>query len=171
MKDNLKKLAFSAMFLALCIVLPFITGGIEKIGNAISPMHIPVLICGLVCGWQYGATVGFVAPILRSLIFGMPVMYPAAVAMAFELAVYGLVCGIMQKLLPKKNWCIYPSLIVSMLVGRLVWGLVRFAMSGIDGSVFSLTMFLEGAFITALPAIICHILIVPPIAMLLKKIK
>lgn len=171
MKKNLKNLVFSAMFLALCMVLPLITGGIEQIGNAISPMHIPVLICGFVCGWQYGAVVGFVAPLLRSALFGMPVMYPVAAAMAFELTAYGLACGIMYKLMPKKNWCLYPSLIVSMLLGRLVWGAARYVMAGIDGSAFSFAMFLEGAFVTALPAIICHIAVVPPIVMLLKKIK
>ena len=59
MKKTVKNLTLSAMFLALCMILPFITGGVPRIGNAISPMHIPVLICGFVCGWQYGAAVGF----------------------------------------------------------------------------------------------------------------
>lgn len=88
--QNTKKLAYAALFLALCLVLPMLTGQIPQIGSMLLPMHIPVLLCGLVCGWQYGAAVGFVAPLLRSALFGMPPVYPVAIAMAFELLTYGL---------------------------------------------------------------------------------
>lgn len=171
MKKTVKNLTLSAMFLALCIILPFITGGVPQIGNAISPMHIPVLICGFVCGWQYGAVVGFIAPLMRSLMFLMPPMYPKAVSMAFELAAYGLLCGLLYKAFPKKNVYIYPALIISMLGGRAVWGIASFIMAGIGGSEFSMAMFVAGAFTQAVPAIICHILLVPPVVMAFKKTK
>lgn len=171
MKKTVKNLTLSAMFLALCMILPFITGGVPQIGNAISPMHIPVLICGFVCGWQYGAAVGFIAPLMRSLLFSMPPMYPKAVSMAFELAAYGLLCGLLYKAFPKKNVYIYPALIISMLGGRAVWGIARYIMAGLDGSEFSMAMFVAGAFTQAVPAIICHILLVPPVVMAFKKTK
>lgn len=171
MKKTVKNLTLSAMFLALCMILPFITGGVPQIGNAISPMHIPVLICGFVCGWQYGAAVGFIAPLMRSLLFSMPPMYPIAVSMAFELAAYGLLCGLLYKAFPKKNVYIYPALIISMLGGRAVWGIARYIMAGLSGSEFSMAMFVAGAFTQAVPAIICHILLVPPVVMAFKKTK
>lgn len=171
MKKTVKNLTLSAMFLALCMILPFITGGVPQIGNAISPMHIPVLICGFVCGWQYGAAVGFIAPLMRSLLFSMPPMYPKAVSMAFELAAYGLLCGLLYKAFPKKNVYIYPALIISMLGGRAVWGIARYIMAGLSGSEFSMAMFVAGAFTQAVPAIICHILLVPPVVMAFKKTK
>ena len=171
MKKTVKNLTLSAMFLALCMILPFITGGVPRIGNAISPMHIPVLICGFVCGWQYGAAVGFIAPLMRSLLFSMPTMYPIAVSMAFELAAYGLLCGLLYKAFPKKNVYIYPALIISMLGGRAVWGIARFIMARLGGSEFSMAMFVAGAFTQAVPAIICHILLVPPVVMTFKKTK
>ena len=171
MKKTVKNLTLSAMFLALCMILPFITGGVPRIGNAISPMHIPVLICGFVCGWQYGAAVGFIAPLMRSLLFSMPTMYPIAVSMAFELAAYGLLCGLLYKAFPKKNVYIYPALIISMLGGRAVWGIARFIMAGLGGSEFGMAMFVAGAFTQAVPAIICHILLVPPVVMAFKKTK
>lgn len=171
MKKTVKNLTLSAMFLALCIILPFITGGVPQIGNAISPMHIPVLICGFVCGWQYGAAVGFIAPLMRSLLFSMPPMYPIAVSMAFELAAYGILCGLLYKAFPKKNVYIYPALIISMLGGRAVWGIARYIMAGLSGSEFSMAMFVAGAFTQAVPAIICHILLVPPVVMAFKKTK
>lgn len=171
MKKTVKNLTLSAMFLALCMILPFITGGVPQIGNAISPMHIPVLICGFVCGWQYGAAVGFIAPLMRSLFFIMPPMYPVAVSMAFELAAYGLLCGLLYKAFPKKNVYLYPALIISMLGGRAVWGIARYIMAGLSGSEFSMAMFVAGAFTQAVPAIICHILLVPPVVMAFKKTK
>lgn len=169
MNKTVKNTVFSAMFLSLCIVLPFITFGNSQIGNAIAPMHIPVLICGFICGWQYGAIIGFLAPLMRNLIFQMPVMYPTAASMAFELAAYGLLCGLLYKLFPKKNIYIYPSLIISMLGGRAVWGIVRYIMAGLGGSEFNISMFIAGAFTNAIPAIICHIIIVPLAVIALKK--
>ena len=90
---SLKNLVLSAMFLAIGLVLPFFIGQIPAIGKMLLPMHIPVLLCGLICGWQWGLGVGFVLPLLRSVLFGFPAMYPNAIGMAFELSVYGLVIG------------------------------------------------------------------------------
>lgn len=169
MNKTVKNAAFSAMFLALCIVLPTITAGNTQIGNMISPMHIPVLICGFVCGWQYAALVGAIAPILRSVIVGMPPMYPIALGMMLELAAYGLFSGLLYKIFPKKNAYIYPALIISMLAGRCVWGVARLIMSGVSGTEFTFAMFMAGAFTNALPAIIIHILLIPPVVMALNK--
>ena len=44
MNRTLKKLVFAALCLALCMVLPLLTGQIPQIGKALSPMHIPVPI-------------------------------------------------------------------------------------------------------------------------------
>lgn len=171
MKRIVKNTVFSAMFLALCMVLPLLTFGSTQIGNMISPMHIPVLICGFVCGWQYGAIVGFTAPLLRYMIFHMPPVYPIGVAMAFELAAYGILCGVLYKVLPKKNSYIYLSLILSMLGGRLIWGAARYIMAGLSGSEFGMSLFISGAFVEAVPAIICHIIIVPLVVMAFKRSK
>ena len=72
----LKNMALAALFLAIGLVLPFFTGQIPAVGKMLLPMHIPVLLCGLICGWQWGLGVGFVLPVLRSVLFSMPVMYP-----------------------------------------------------------------------------------------------
>ena len=101
------RLVLSALFLALCLLLPFLTGQIAEIGNMLCPMHIPVLLCGFFCGPYYALLVGFIAPILRFMLFSMPAIYPNGLAMAFELATYGLACGMLYKLLPKKKYSIY----------------------------------------------------------------
>lgn len=45
-KKGTVRLVLAAMFLALALVLPFITGQLPQIGNALCPMHFPVLLCG-----------------------------------------------------------------------------------------------------------------------------
>ena len=171
MKIDTKRLVLAALFLALCLVLPFLTGQIPQIGSALSPMHIPVLLCGFVCGWPYGPTVGLIAPFLRSLLFGMPPLFPTGVSMAFELAAYGALTGLFYQLFPKKPPYIYVSLVLSMLAGRVVWGLVRFLIAGLQNTSFTFPMFLAGAFTNAVPGIILHLLLVPVIVLALQKAK
>ncbi len=170
-QNYLINLALAAMFLALAFVMPFLTGQIQQIGSMLCPMHIPVILCGFVCGGPWGLVVGFVAPLLRSLTLGMPPMYPIAFAMAFELAAYGFVSGILYRAFPKKNGYIYCSLIISMIVGRLVWGAVQFVCMGLDASRFGLSAFWAGAVANALPGIILQIVLIPVVVMLLKKTK
>ena len=113
---QIRKLTYSALYLAIALVLPFLTGQIPEIGSMLCPMHIPALLCGFVCGWPWGLAVGFVSPLLRSLLFGMPTAYTAA-AMAFELAAYGAVSGILYRIFPRRNWSVYVTLIAAMIVG------------------------------------------------------
>ncbi len=169
MKKNVKNLCLSAACLALCMVLPFFTGQIPQIGSALSPMHIPVLMCGLLCGWPYGLVIGFIAPLLRFLLFGMPPLMPTGLAMMFELAAYGAVSGLLLKLLPRKLPFLYVSLIGAMLAGRIIWGIARFILGLAVGPAFTISAFLSGAFVTAIPGIICHILLVPPVVIGVRR--
>ena len=107
MKLNVKKLGLSGLFLALALVLPFFTGQIPQIGGMLCPMHLPVILCGFVCGWPWGLAVGLIAPLLRSVSFGMPPIFPTAVAMTFELAAYGAFAGLFYRLLPRKTGYIW----------------------------------------------------------------
>ncbi|MFT3984777.1 MAG: ECF transporter S component [Lachnospiraceae bacterium] len=169
MNQKTKKITLSGVCLALCLLLPFLTGQIPEIGSVLSPMHIPVLLCGFLCGWQYGLVVGFIAPLLRFLLFQMPPIFPIGTAMAFELAAYGTVTGLLYRRLPKKNINIYIVLITAMLIGRIVWGCAQLILSGITQNPFTWQAFISGAFITAIPGIIIHILIIPPIVIALRK--
>ena len=166
---HIRKMTYSALFLAIAMVLPFLTGQIPQIGSMLSPMHIPVLLCGFTCGWPWGLVVGFISPLLRSVLFGMPAMFPGAVAMAFELAVYGCMSGLLYHLLPKKKWIIYLVLIISMIAGRIVWGIARLILAGLSGSSFTWQLFIAGAFTKAIPGIILHIIIVPILVIAIEK--
>ena len=161
-KTNVKKLILSALFLAMAQVLPFLTGQIPEVGSMLCPMHIPALLCGFFCGWPWGLMVGFVAPILRSVTFGMPPMFPVAICMAFELATYGAVSGALYEKLPKKKSSIYAALLVAMVLGRLVC-------AGLDVSAFGLSAFWAGAITTAIPGIVVQIILIPILVMALEK--
>ena len=168
-RNDIRKLTLAAMFLALAFVMPFLTGQIPKIGSMLCPMHIPVLLCGFFCGAPWGLAIGMFAPILRSVILGMPPMFPTAFCMAFELAVYGFVAGWLHNQLPKKKYCVYVTLLCAMLLGRIVWGVVMFACMGLDASQFDLAAFVAGVFTNAIPGIILQIILIPILVILLDK--
>ena len=167
--NQLLKMILSALFLALAYVLPFLTGPIPQIGSMLCPMHIPVLLCGFICGWPWGLVVGFISPLFRSLTLGMPPLFPKALCMAFELAAYGAISGLMHRFLPRKKPYIYVSLLTAMLVGRLIWGAAMLICMGITGGSFAFTAFLSGAVLNAVPGIIIQIILIPIIVMVTEK--
>lgn len=169
MRNNgIKKMVLAAVCLALCMVLPLLTGQIPQIGSALSPMHIPVLLAGFLCGPWWAMAVGLAAPLLRHVTLGMPPLI-TAIAMSFELAAYGLFSGLLYARLPKKTSNLYVSLVAAMLAGRVVWGAAMAVISGVTGSAFTWGAFMAGAFFNAVPGIIVHILLIPVIVMALRR--
>ena len=168
-KNRLSDLVLSAMLLALALVLPLLTGQVQQLGNALCLIHIPVLLCGYFCGPWYGTAVGFIAPLLRFALFGKPELVPRGIAMSFELAVYGLVAGLLYRMLPKKKSSIYVSLLGAMLAGRIVWGAVRTLFYGLGKSEFGWAAFIAGGFTNAIPGIILQIVLIPVLVMTLKR--
>lgn len=145
----MRQLVLAALFLALAFVLPLLTGQVPKVGNMLCPMHFPVLLCGFVLGGPWGLAVGFAAPLLRSVLFGMPPMFPVAISMAFELAAYGLVSGLLWRRAKHNLPALYAVLLTAMVSGRIVWGIVRFVLAGLTGGSFPFSAFLSGALFTA----------------------
>ncbi len=169
---NIQKLVLSAMFLTIGIILPFFTAQIKQIGNMLLPMHIPVLLCGFICGWKHGLTIGFLLPLTRSILFSMPALYPSAIAMAFELATYGTVTGIIYHRFHIKNTLTtYASLITAMIAGRIVWGCAMIVLLGINGNSLTAKVFFTSAVLNALPGILIQLILIPGIIMLLERSK
>jgi len=170
MSSTTKNLSLAAMFIAIGLVLPFLIFQIPEIGQTLLPMHLPVLLCGLICGRKYGLIVGFVLPLMRSFMFGMPVLFPMAAAMAFELAAYGFVIGLLYY---TSRWqCIlslFRSLIIAMIAGRIVWGIAMALFVGLGGGHFTLQIFIGGALLNALPGIVLQLILVPAIMIGLNR--
>lgn len=172
MKKHYTNMVLSAFFIALGIILPFITMQIPRIGNMLLPMHIPVLLCGFICGAPYGFIVGLITPLLRSVLIGMPLMVPMAVCMAPELAVYGLVTGLLYEKLRTRSFKIYISLISAMILGRIAWGLVSLGVySLLLGDSFTWKLFVTNGFVNAVPGIVIQLILIPIIVTTLKRTK
>ena len=168
----IRRLTYSAICLALCLVLPFLTGQIPQIGSALCPMHLPVLLCGFLCGPVWAAAAGAVAPLLRSaLTGGFPPLFPTAIAMTFELCTYGLVSGLVWKTGKKTTGHIYRALIAAMITGRIVWGIVTAILLGMGDTPFTWAAFWAGGFANAIPGIIVQLILIPLLVMALRKAK
>ena len=168
----IRALTYSAISLALCLVLPFLTGQIPQIGSALCPMHLPVLLAGFLCGPWWAAAVGAVAPLLRSVLTGgYPPLFPTAVAMTFELCTYGLVSGLLWRKSPKNTGSIYLTLVAAMVAGRIVWGVVTAILLGMGDTPFTWVAFWAGGFANAVPGIVLQLVLIPLLVVALRRAK
>ena len=158
---RLRKMTYAAICLAIAMVLPFVTGQIPEIGQMLCPMHIPALLCGFLCGWPWGLAVGFIAPLLRGAVFGMPPLFPTGVSMAFELAAYGAATGWLYRALPKKKWMHVAALVLAMIIGRVIWGIVQFVIAGISRDTFTIAVFFTRVVVDSIPGIILQLILIP----------
>ncbi len=158
-----KRLVLASLFLVIGLLLPFFTGQIPAVGNMLLPMHIPVLLCGFICGWKYGLVTGALTPLVRSMLFGMPFLFPNAVGMAVELAVYGACAGVLGRRFGRKLTGIYPALILTMVAGRVVWGITSFGLFAMLGNSFTWEIFFAQSVLNAIPGIILQLVLIPPI--------
>ena len=166
-----RTMVIAALMLAVAYVLPNFTGNIPQIGSMLLPMHLPTILCGFLCGGGWGAAVGFVAPIFRSVMTGgFPPMFPTALAMAFEMAAYGFVCGFLYRRTNRGLKGIYFALICAMLCGRVVWGLVMSLLLA-NGEGFTAAAFVAGAFLNAIPGILLQLVAIPVIVLALQRSK
>lgn len=168
--SNTKKIVFASVCLAMCLVLPMAFHTVQNAGAVFLPMHIPVLLCGLICGWQYGFICGLAGPLISSLITSMPsvAMMPS---MMVELAVYGVVCGLMMKFIRTKSIYadLYISLISSLLLGRIVSGAAKALIFNVGK--YSLKMWIMGSFVTSLPGLAIQLVLIPTIVYALMRAK
>ena len=168
--NRVLKMVLSAFFLALAYVMPFLTGQIPEVGAKLCPLHIPVLLCGLVCGSLYGCLCGVIGPVLASVITGMP--GPAMlVSMVPELMAYGLVTGLMMKLVKTRNLYadLYVSLATAMVAGRIVGGIAKALFFTGTGEAFTLAIWASSYFVATLPGIVAHLIVIPLLVVTLMK--
>ncbi len=167
-----QKVVYAAMFFAIGMVLPLITAQIKEIGDSLLPLHLTVMLCSIICGWKYGLIVGFILPLLRSVIFSMPSIYPNAVWIATELATYGFFMGFLyNKFFKKQIWWLYCSMLITMIAGRIVWGVTKAFLLGLRGEMFTFSGFIIGGFIDALPGIVIQLILIPTIIAIMNRKK
>jgi len=168
-KKQTNKLVLSAMFLALALILPFITGQTVQFGSMFLPMHYPIFLCGYFVGPIYGLIIGLIAPFLRFSLFGMPPFITTGFTMSFELATYGLLTGILYRKFNKTKTGTYLTLLISMLAGRIMSAITLYLISGYVNKAFVLKAFLTTNFVVAIPGIILQLIIIPILVNVLSK--
>ena len=171
-KNKTQRLTLSGLFVALGIILPYATAhGMGLAGTLLLPMHIPVLLCGFLCGPIYGTLCGGMLPLLNCLLTGMPAPFPMLPIMFFELCTYGLCSGLLfsKTSLGKIKYGIYLALPISMICGRIAYASVFYILFLAVGDLKALAV--TAAILTGLPGILCQFLIIPPIVFLIKKRK
>ncbi len=169
--SSIKKICVTAIMIALCCILPTMFH-LAGLGTAFSPMHIPVLLAGLICGGWYGLCCGVIGPVLSSILTGMPGA-TMLISMIPELITYGLVTGLMMRYVRtgKLTADLYISLSTAMLAGRVVGGIAKALFYMGTGEAFTLAVWASSYFVTSLPGIICHLILVPLLVMALHRAK
>lgn len=166
--SSIKKAVITALCIALCYVMPIAFHAFGA-GSVLCPMHIPVLICGLACGWQYGLLCGISGPAISSALGGMPTAAELP-AMMVELAIYGLVCGILIRVIRTRSTYadLYLAMIVAMLLGRIAAGIVK-AWIFTNGEAYTIELWATGYLVTSLPGILIQLVFIPSIVFALMK--
>ncbi len=164
-----KRIVLTAACIALCVVLPMAFHAFPNGGSVFLPMHIPVLLCGLMCSWPFGFLCGLLGPLLSSLITGMP---PAAFLppMMVECAVYGAVTGLMMLLVRTRHSFLdlYISMLTAMIAGRVVAGLAKALIftPGVSPFAWVTTSLVEG-----IPGIAIQLVLIPLVVSALIRAK
>lgn len=167
--SSIKRATITAVCIALCYILPLAFHAIGA-GSVFSPMHIPVLLCGLICGGGYGVFCGIAGPVLSSVLSGMPTA-TQLIYFVPELVVYGFVTGLIMKLVHTQKLLpdIYIALVTAMLAGRIVGGIAEALFYLGSGQAFTIAAIAAGYFVTTLPGIICHLIVIPILVVTLMK--
>ena len=167
--SSVKRACITAVCIALCYVLPLAFHAVG-LGSVFSPMHIPVLLCGIVCGGGYGTFCGIAGPVLSSVLSGMPTA-TGLISMVPELAAYGLVSGLVLRYLRTGKLLadLYTALVCAMFLGRIAGGIASALFYLGHGEHFTIALWAGSYFAGALPGIVCHLIVIPLLVLTLMK--
>lgn len=181
---NLYSMVITAMLLGIGMLVPYLTGRVPEIGKFFSPIHIPVLICALTCGWKWAAGLGIALPLVNSAVSLMPRFPDRAVPMVFELMAYGLAAGLIYAAFLRRRgrenhwpWLVI-SLFIAMVLGRLAGGAAKgilFTFILPDQASYTVSAFfamlLADYFVGTAVGAAIHLILIPPVVLALERAK
>ncbi len=169
--NKTRAITIAATLTALGVIIPVIFHSTQISGQVFLPMHIPVLLCGIICGPFLGAVSAATVLIISTTATGMPPAYPTGLLMVFELIAYAVTSGVLMRTIKINNLLLklYISLVAAMLVGRGIYGLAAYVVLGVIGNGYTFAVFLSSAFVKALPGIAIQLILIPPLVLTLKK--
>lgn len=166
---TVKNITVCAMCMALCCVLPLAFHSVG-LGQAFSPLHFPVILCGLVCGPILGVICGVLGPVLSCLTTGMPPV-AALITMVPELLTYGLVCGLVMLFVRTKHLMtdLYAAMVPALIAGRVVGGVFKALFFTGSAGGYTLSMFVSSYLVGTFPGIIAQLVLIPLLVLTLEK--
>lgn len=162
----IKRMVTTAICAAMCVVLPIAFHAVPNAGTVLLPMHIPVLLCGLICGWPYGLVCGLLGPFLSSFT-GMPPM-SVLPSMMVECGIYGLVTGLGMRFVRtgKTTADLYISMIAAMILGRTVAGFAKALIFTPGVAPFA---WVTTSLVMGIPGIVIQLVIMPVLVLTLTR--
>jgi uncharacterized membrane protein len=112
---DVRSYLLTGAFVMLAVAVPWVFHQFHLAGPTFLPMHIFVILAGLLFGWRAGLLVGLFTPAISYFVSGMPAVtiLPQVV---IELSAYGLIAGVLrEKFHLRTVW----SLLGAMIGGRL----------------------------------------------------
>jgi LytS/YehU family sensor histidine kinase len=112
---DIRSYLLTAAFVMLAVFVPWVFHQFHLAGPTFLPLHIFVLIAGLLFGWRAGLLVGLFTPLTSYFISGMPALniLPQVI---IEVSSYGFIAGILRE---KYNMRTIWSLLGAIMGGRL----------------------------------------------------
>ena len=165
MKTNTQQITLVALFIALCILVPFIFH-LTGLGKMFLPMFLPILLAGFVIEFPAALLVGFFGPWVSALATGMPPLFPTALSMSIE----GVVtAGLASYLYHKKQVPFWIALIIAIIAQRFA----RVAMLYLILPLFGLPAraLSIADFAVSLPGVFLQFFLIPLILFVLWKSK
>ena len=130
---DIRSYVVTVAFVLLSVAVPWVFHQFHLAGPTFLPMHIFVLVAGLVCGWRAGLVVGLFIPLASYAVSGMPVLQILP-QITVELSAYGLIAGVLRE---KFSLRVIWSLLGAMIGGRIVLCLVVLIIYTVLGESYS----------------------------------
>jgi len=166
MKYSARDIALGGLFGTLGVVLPMIFHMVG-LSHVFLPMHLPVLVCGLLVSPVTAFAVGVVTPIASAALTGMPPIVPTGVMMTLELGALGLMASCARRYL---RLPIFVSVIVAMAAARLVTGLEMLGLAPLMGLKQSPMAYLAASVVSSWPGLALQLVVAPLAAASLGRI-
>lgn len=167
-KITTMEIVLGGMLLASGLLLPMVFHLFGLTGQVALPMHIPVLIGGFFLSPPLALFLGIITPLVSSVLTGMPVLFPMAVIMMFELGTYAFSASLFAR---KMKLPAVTSLILAMIAGRIAAGVTVAMLVQLFGVKMNPVLYIKGAVITGIPGIIIQLIFIPSLIIAIKTYK
>lgn len=163
MKIQTQQITITALFIALCVIVPFVFH-LAGLGMIFLPMFLPILLAGFIIRFPLAMLVGLLGPIVSTVLTGMPPLFPTAVSMMVEGMAAAGVASFMFQARKMPLWLVLPVAVVAERITRVVMIfsiLPLFGLPAREWSIAEITL--------TLPGVVLQLFLVPMVLFMLWR--